>query len=87
MARSYSVDEAESKLREILRSVKRGRTVRISERGQEIARVVPVAAPILGSGLDRLENTGQLTRGTGDIRMIRPIAHRPGALRRFLRSR
>lgn len=88
VARSYSVDEAKTKLGEILRRVKRGRSVTISERGREIARVVPIAKQdSLESRLDYLEKTCQLTRATGTVKDIRPIAHKPGALRSFLRSR
>jgi prevent-host-death family protein len=42
MARPYPVHEAKAKLSEILRRVKEGRTVTISERGREVARVVPI---------------------------------------------
>jgi prevent-host-death family protein len=88
VARSYSVDEAKEKLREILRRVKQGRSVTISEQGRDIARVVPIAKPdSIRSRLDELEKSGQLTRGTGKLDTIRPIAHKPGVLRRFLRSR
>jgi prevent-host-death family protein len=88
VARSYSVDEAEAKLREILRRVKQGRSITISERGREIARVVPITKQnSLESRLDYLEETGQLTRASATVADIRPIAHKPGALRRFLRSR
>lgn len=88
VTRSYSVDEAKAKLREILRRVKQGRSVTISEHGHEIARVVPIAKKdSLESRLDYLEKTGQLTRATGTAAEIRPIANKPGALRRFLRSR
>ena len=45
MAKAYAVHEARAKLTEILRKVKRGQTVTISERGKEIARVVPCEPP------------------------------------------
>jgi prevent-host-death family protein len=88
VARSYSVDEAKAKLGEILLRVKQGRSVTISERGREIARLVPIGKQdALGCRLDYVESSGQLTRATGNPTDIRPIARRPGALRRFLRSR
>lgn len=88
MARPYPVHEAKAKLSEILRRVKQGRSVSISERGRIIARVVPIE-PSRGvaSRLQRLEADGQLVRRAKKSRAIRPVASRPGALRRFLRSR
>lgn len=88
VTRSYSVDEAKAKLGEILRRVKQGRSVTISERGREIARVVPIAKPdALAARLEALRKAGCLTPATADPKSIRPIARRPGSLRRFLRSR
>ena len=88
MARSYSVDEAQLNLHAILRRVKQGRSVIISERGRAIAQVVPIdASTNRRTGLESLEETGQLTRGAGHLDAIRPIADKPGAVRRFLRSR
>lgn len=88
MSRPYPVYKAKAKLSEILRRVKRGRSVTISERGTEIARVVPIEAPRnLPERLAQLEREGIILtrRSTGDD--IRPVTRKPGALRRFLRSR
>jgi len=68
--------------------VKQGRSVTISERGRDIARVVPIAPPSDMAGrLDALEHDGVIARGVGDAKTIRPLARRRGGLRRFLRSR
>jgi prevent-host-death family protein len=88
MARPYPVHEAKAKLSEILRRVKRGRSVSISERGREIAQVVPVArATNLATRLDELERDGLIRRGRGSIETIVPVARRRGALARFRQSR
>ena len=88
MARAYPVYEAKAKLSEILRRVKRGRSVTISDRGTEVARVVPVAPPAdLRTRLEQLERQGVVVPAAGRGSAIRPLAHVPGALRRFLRSR
>jgi len=88
MARPYPVHEAKAKLSEILRRVKRGRSVGISERGREIARVVPVApATDLASRLAELERDGVIRSGRGSLKGIAPLARRRGALARFLESR
>jgi prevent-host-death family protein len=85
--RAYPVHEAKAKLSEILRKVKQGRSVTISERGREIARIVPIErATDLPSRLEELARDGDLLRREPAGR-IRPLARRPGALRRFLRER
>ena len=88
MARSYPVHEVKAKLSEILRRVKRGRSVTISERGREIAQVVPVArATDLATRLAELERDGLIRRGRGSVKTIAPLARRRGGLTRFLESR
>ncbi len=88
MARPYPVHEAKAKLSEILRRVKQGRSVTISERGREVARVVPIASALsLTARLEALEHEGVVVPGTGASSTIRAIASKRGALRRFLQSR
>jgi prevent-host-death family protein len=88
MSRVYPIHEAKAKLSEILRQVKRGRGVVISDRGREVARVVPIEPPkALGERLARLEEEGAILPRDGNATLIKPIARRPGALRRFLESR
>jgi prevent-host-death family protein len=88
VSRPYPVHEAKAKLSEILRRVKEGRSVTISERGRVIARVVPIEKPqTLPSRLRRMQADGVLVRGRKKPGAIRPVAKRPGGLRRFLRSR
>ena len=88
MARPYPVHEAKAKLSEILRRVKRGRSVAISERGRVIAQVVPIERPHdLPSRLEELRSHGVLSRRRRKVRAVRVLTRKPGALRRFLRSR
>lgn len=88
MARAYPVHEAKAKLSELLRSVKRGRTVTISEHGREIALVTPVPiAPDLRSRLERLETEGVVVPAAGAVADVRPLLRKRGALQRFLRAR
>ena len=88
MSRPYPVHEAKAKLSQLLRRVKRGRSVTISERGTEVARIVPVQAPRdLSSRLERLEREGVVLPAAGSLDAVRPVVRRPGALRRFLDSR
>jgi len=88
VSRPYPIHEAKAKLSEILRQVKQGRSVTISERGRDIARVVPVERPTdLVGRLEQLERDGFILRRAGRIDAIRPLIRRPGALKRFLGSR
>jgi prevent-host-death family protein len=88
MARPYPVYEAKAKLSQLLRQVKRGRSVTISERGTEVARIVPVQAPRdLDSRLERLEHDGVVLQPQGTPEAVRPLVRKPGALRRFLNAR
>jgi prevent-host-death family protein len=88
MARAYAVHEAKAKLSEILRRVKQGRSVVISERGRPIARVVPIdRSGDVEARLGELERDGEIQAARRGVDAIRPIARRRGALRRFLKSR
>jgi len=87
MARAYPIHEAKAKLSEILRRVKKGGSVTISDRGRAVARVVPIEPPSdVPSRLEELARDGALIRRRAAKR-IQPLARRPGALRRFLRER
>jgi prevent-host-death family protein len=88
MARVYAVHEAKAKLSEILRRVKQGRSVVISERGRPIARVVPIdRSGDVEARLGEMERDGEILAARRGVDAIRPIARRPGALGRFLKSR
>jgi prevent-host-death family protein len=86
---TYSTYEAKAKLSEILRKVERGRTVRISRRGQPIAEIRPVRdePTSLEDRIAELRRLGVVTTPTVDRRPLRPIERRRGALRRFLADR
>lgn len=80
--------EAKAKLSEILRKVKRGRSVVIAERGRAIARVVPIEPPAtLVDQLVRLTEEGAIVVRRGRRAAVRPLVRRRGALKRFLESR
>jgi len=88
VSRPYPVHEAKAKLSEILRRVKKGRSVTISERGREIARIVPIGEQDgLHARLQRLEHEGLIVLARRSPEGLRPLARRPGAVRRFLASR
>jgi len=88
MSRIYAVHEAKAKLSEILRTVKAGRSVTISDRGRPVARVVPLeSAEDLDGRIAELEKAGAILRRARSLKPVGTIARRPGALRRFLAAR
>jgi len=89
MKTKYSIYEAKTHLSEILRQVRQNRTVVITDRGKEVARVVPmVELSNFEKRLEAFERAGIVTTPSDpDPSKIRMIARRPGALKRFLESR
>jgi len=88
MARTYPVYEAKAKLSEILRSVKRGKPVTISERGKPVATIIPLCqSDDIEGRLAELQHAGMIQEAKRAVGQVRTIARKPGALRRFLRTR
>ena len=89
MKSTYSIYEAKAKLSEIIRQVKKRRRITITERGQEVARVIPIeSGPSLEQQLEELEAAGIVTATPARIpSCISAVAKKPGALQRFLDSR
>jgi prevent-host-death family protein len=86
---TYSTYEAKARLSEILRQVRAGKTVRISYRGEAIAEIRPLRRTRGGleQRLQDLAERGALVPGAPGKGDYRPVARRPGALRRFLADR
>lgn len=98
---TYTTKEAAEKLPEILERVKAGEQVLLTENGEQIAEIRPVAESVPGEGdpnalsdddsleakLRRLEREGILSPPAKRRGKLGPIAKRPGALARFLESR
>ena len=87
----YSTYEAKTKFSELLRKVRQGGRVVITFHGEPVAEIRPIEKSVetFEERLARLEREGQISpaaiepaRGTW-----KPIAHRPGALQRFLDDR
>lgn len=93
MGDTYSVYEAKAKLSEIIRQVREGRTITISYYGEPVAEVRPVekasgAKPFdLEARIRHLEEIGALSPAKRPYTSIKPLAKRPGALKRFLADR
>ena len=89
MTETYSTYDAKAKLSEILRKVEDGGTIYISRHGEPIAEVRPIRREpaTLEQRMAELTERGVLTVPTGPRSPLRPLAHRPGALRDFLADR
>jgi len=89
MAAQYSVFEAKTKLSELLRQVKQGKSIVIKQRGTPVAQLVPYQSEKELSLKDRLEfykKQGQVRSGRVNLDSLK--RHRcPGALGRFFEDR
>jgi len=88
MRKRYSTYEAKARLSELLDRVRKGDVVTITHRGQPVAEVRPIddSAESLSDRLDDLERSGILTPAAGKG-TFKPLGRKPGALKRFLKSR
>jgi prevent-host-death family protein len=89
VSETYSTYEAKAKLSEILRKVESGQVIRISRHGTPIAEVrpVPQGPTTLEERIADLMARGEVTPARNPAARLRPIAHVPGALQRFLDDR
>src|SRR3972149_5667605 len=72
MSKAVGVRELKTRLGSYLRDVRRGRTIVVTDRGEPVAELRPIAPVRSGSGaeIDRLSGPGPLTRAApnGHIR-------------------
>ena len=94
MPDEYSLYDAKAKLSALVRQVREGRTIVITVHGEPAAELRPVdrsdRKQTLSERLEELESRGELTparRKPGAPLTLRPVARRPGALKRFLKER
>ncbi len=88
MPTTYSTYEAKAKFSEILRKVRAGESVYVTYRGEEVAEIRPVEkADDLAARLEELRARGILSGPAARRGELKPVARRPGALKRFLESR
>ncbi len=86
---TLSTYEAKARFSEVIRLVREGRTVRISYHGKPVAEIRPIEGKkkTLEEHLDDLERRGIVSPARNRNAPLEPIAHRPGALQRFLDER
>ncbi len=90
MTLTYSIYGAKTRFSEIIRRVRDGRAVTVSNRGEPVAEIRPIGrrqAPTLEERLDDLERSAALVRPALPKRTFRPAGRRPGGLARFLAER
>jgi prevent-host-death family protein len=90
MPKTYSTYEAKARLSELLARVRKGDVVTITHRGEPVAEVSPITRSenSIDKRLDELRRKGIVSFPTGEVKgVMKTLAKRPGALRRFLDSR
>jgi prevent-host-death family protein len=93
MAATYTTYEAKARFSEVLRRVRAGERVVITFHGRPAAEIRPVepAPETFEERIARLKREGRIVPAVpgseGKPLGIRPIARRPGALKRFLDER
>lgn len=85
----YSTYEAKARFSEILRQVRRGKTVTVSYRGEPVAEIRSITPDreTLDQRLDDLTRRGIIVPSGQPREPLRMLQRRPGALRRFLDDR
>ena len=89
MTTIYSTYEAKAKFSEVIRRVREGETVVVSYHGDPVAEIKPIEPPktSMGEHLKDLERRGILIPARNPKEPFKPLGHRPGGLKRFLRDR
>ena len=90
MADTYSTYDAKARFSEVIRKVRRGKRVVIEYHGEPVAEILPLApAPQpLAARVAALERAGAIAPAPAPGgSTYRPVARRPGSLKRFLGER
>lgn len=88
MSQSYSVYETKAKLSELLRKVKSGESIVVTERGQPIATLIPFSKPSsIKQLIAELETSGNIISAKPSNGKKFLTYPRPGGLKRFLQDR
>jgi prevent-host-death family protein len=89
MPDAYSLYDAKARLSEIVRKVREGRTVMLTCGGVPVAEVRPIAKKpqTLAERLRALAQRGAVLPARRPGMPPRPLARKPGAVKRFLAER
>ncbi len=91
MPPTFTTYEAKARLSELLRRVRAGERIVITSHGEPVAELRPIEekTETLDERFERLKREGRISEAVpgSTVLGIRPIAARPGGLKRFLESR
>lgn len=87
MTTTYSTQEAQTSLNEILEKVKAGERIVISDEGEEVAEILPILKLSDDEALRELEEQGIISPPGKPPRDFTPLAELPGTLAWFLENR
>jgi prevent-host-death family protein len=89
MRDTYSLYEAKAKLSAIIKQVREGQSVVITLHGKPAAEIRPIepARQTLDERRKEMLRRGEIVPARGPRRGFPVLAHRPGALKRFLDER
>lgn len=89
MRNTYSLYEAKAKLSAIIRKVREGQPAIVTLNGKPVVeiRAIPDKRAGIEARLKDLEERGVLSRAENPRAKLKPGAHVPGALKRFLDER
>lgn len=93
----YTTDEVRDSLSEILKAIRAGETITVTERGVPVAEIRPLpeerrepypnSSDKLEQHLEEMRRRGVLQPAKGPRQPFKPGPHIPGALERFLKER
>lgn len=86
---TYSLYEAKARFSEVIRLVRKGRTVTVTYRGKPVARIQPIQeeSSALEDRMRRMKDAGVLVAPGDPSVNFEQVARRQGALGRFLADR
>lgn len=91
MRHAYSIYETKTQLSRLLEEVQKGHELIITKHGEEIAKIIPFVKKeeSFEERIQRLTREGVVRprRPSSKKIQLKPVARRPGALKRFLRDR
>lgn len=89
MKNTYSLYEAKAKFSAIVRKVREGQPVIVTLHGKPVVEIRPIGGKPSGieARIKELEQRGVISQPENPNAKFKPVAHVPGALKRFLEER
>ncbi len=84
---SYSIYETKTHLSKLLKRVRKGGEILVTDRGQPVARLIPYqASEDFKTRIERLVTHGRIASARSKLKFPKGVV-RPGGLKRFLEDR